>query len=207
MHICQKFKFQSDSSKARKTRQRCMFLQPLEHKTCLSDQNWSLRQKSLLHSAHFSEIQAQNWPNFQKARTNTRHNGEPLEIFLTSPSSRRLFLSSSSSDSKSLCPRLCCPTRTRGLPRRPLFRGATRGPQRRRFVHAGLRLRKLQTFGTTWALSRGRRPVFAVIFVLTLNCFVSVAPSVVRQRCFLSATQRSQHTKPSNGAALVCPGP
>jgi hypothetical protein len=57
-------------------------------------------------------------------------------------------------------------------------------------VRAGLRLRKLQTLGTTWALSRGRRLVFAVIFVLMLT-LVSAAPSVVRQRCFLSATQRS----------------
>ena len=119
-----------------------------------------------------------------------KFNGEPLENFVISPSSRRLFLSSSSSDSKSSRPRLCCPTGTRGSPRRPLFRGATRGPQRRRFVRARLRLRKLQTLGTTWALSRGRRLVFAVIFMLMLT-LVSAAPSVVRQRRFLSATQRS----------------
>ena len=70
-----------------------------------------------------------------------KFNGEPLENFVISPSSRRLFLSSSSSDSKSSCLRLC--HGTRGPSRRPLFRGATRGPQRRRFVRAGLRLRKL----------------------------------------------------------------
>ena len=155
------FLIQSKSLKCQKQGKSACLCNLKSTKQCLSDQTWSLRQKSLLHSAQFSEIKAQNWLNLQKARTNTRHVQQRTFGKLSiSPSSRRFFLSSSSPDSRSSCPRLCgCLTGTRGLLRWLPSCGATSGPQWRLFVRAGMRLRKLQTFGTTWAISRGRRLV------------------------------------------------
>ena len=61
------FLIQSKSLKCQKQGKGACSCNLSSTKQCLSDQNWSLRQKSLLHSAHFSEIKAQNWPNLQKS--------------------------------------------------------------------------------------------------------------------------------------------
>ena len=121
-----------------------------------------------------------------------KFNGEPLENFVISPSSRRLFLSSSSSDSKSSCLRLCCPTGTRGLSRRPLFRGATRGPQRRRFVRAGLRLRKLQNLRDDLGTLSWTPPGFC--------CHLRADAELFRQRC---TQRRSSALLSERNPALV----
>ena len=83
MHICQKFKFQSDSPKAPKTRQRCMFLQPLEHKPALVRPKLVAETKV---TSTFSSFQRDSGPKLAKLAKSANQHTPQRRTF------RKLFL-------------------------------------------------------------------------------------------------------------------